>query len=376
MSNPFTYRTERLSLRILDEKSAPLVLDYYTRNRTFHQPWFSARTDSDFTLEHQIRHLEEEQAAFKAGRTLPFFIFQKGQRDRIIGRVAFSNIIRGPFQSCFLGYNLSEEAVGHGYAFEAIQAGLRIVFEDFGLHRVEANIMPHNARSIALAQRLGFRLEGLARHYLEINGRWEDHLHYVKLNEGPLCESSDYPVLTSDRLIIRAIEESDITAVIQYYERNRSYFSQYNPTIQDECFSVAHWQREVALNRHRFENAERFDLGIFLRDKPKHLIGMIDFCSIAPLPYCSCELGYSVDRLMAGRGIMFEALMVALNYLFEGFGINRVYARLHPQNEQSRRLLQFLGFKEEGILRQDVRMQGAFQDLQLMSLLHTDFQRL
>lgn len=376
MSNTFTYRTERLSMRILDESSAPVVLDYYIRNRNFHQPWFSARTDAAFTLEHQRRHLAEDHAAFLAGRSLPFYLFRKGQRNCVIGRVAFSNIIRGAFQSCFLGYNLSEDAVGQGYAFEAIQAGLKIVFDDFKLHRVEANIMPHNVRSISLARRLGFQLEGISRHYLEINGRWEDHLHYVKLNEEPLCVASDYPMLTSDRLIIRQIEESDIPTLIQYYERNQSYLSQYNPMILGDCFSSAHWQREIALARQHFENIERIDFGIFLRDKPSHLIGMIDFCNITPLPYSACELGYSVDKLMAGRGIMFEALMVALHYVFEGFGINRVYARVHPENEQSNRLLQFLGFKDEGIMRQGVYMHDSFQDLQMMSLLHEDFQRI
>ena len=66
---------------------------------------------------------------------------------------------------------------------EALRRGIQIIFEDYGLHRIEASIMPRNQRSIKVTEKLGFVNEGLSRRYLKINGVWEDHIHMVLLNE-------------------------------------------------------------------------------------------------------------------------------------------------------------------------------------------------
>lgn len=376
MPSSYVYYTDRLILKVLDESGAQAVLDYYVRNRQFHQPYFAARDDSVFTLAYQKRMLATEYLDFLAGRSVPLYLFLKEDEHRVIGRISYSNIIKGCFHSCFMGYHLDEHAQGFGYAAEGARAALKIMFKDFKLHRVEANIIPHNARSISLVQRLGFDLEGMSRRYLEINGHWEDHLHYVLLDDEPPCNASDYPVLNSDRLIIRLLEESDIPGLIQYFDRNRQHLDKYNPVEIGLQSSSAYWERQVAISKRNFRNGKRFDFGLFLRDKPSHLVGMINFSDIEPLPFSSCEIGYSVDLLMTGRGIMFEALMVALQYAFEGFGINRIFVRLHVENEQSERLLQFLGFKEEGRIRQGLYLHGAYHDLIQMSILRDDFKRI
>ena len=66
---------------------------------------------------------------------------------------------------------------------EAVNECVRIAFEELGLHRIEANIMPKNKASLGLARKCGFREEGISPKYLKINGVWEDHIHMVKLNE-------------------------------------------------------------------------------------------------------------------------------------------------------------------------------------------------
>ncbi len=372
-ANDYTYSTERLRLSVLDERDAKAVLDYYRHNRDFHQPWFSFRAKSVFTLDHQRQQLELEYNAFLNGRALPLYLFAANEPGQIIGRVAFTNIIRGSFQSCFLGYSLAERSVGHGYAFEAISAALKVIFSDFRLHRVEANIMPHNARSISLAQRLGFRLEGISRRYLEINGRWEDHLRYVKLNEPEFTADADTAEFTGDRIIVRQLDEPDVPAIIKYYERNREWLSEYNPATDPSYLTSAYWQKQIAQQRYILAENTQLDLGLFLPDKPDYLAGMINFSNFEPLPYSSCELGFSVDKLLAGRGIMFEALMLALNYIFSGYGVNRVSARVLPRHEQSLRLLKLLGFQTEGSLRQGVKLHDSFETVSLLSLLSEDF---
>jgi len=93
----------------------------------------------------------------------------------IIGTVNFNGIAPEPFLSTTMGYWIALAHARHGYMTEAIGLAVRHAFTTLGLHRVEANIMPNNKASLALIRRCGFRFEGLALRYLQINGRWADH---------------------------------------------------------------------------------------------------------------------------------------------------------------------------------------------------------
>ncbi|WP_278244288.1 GNAT family N-acetyltransferase [Caldisalinibacter kiritimatiensis] len=92
-------------------------------------------------------------------------------------------MVRGPFLSCFLGYKLDKDEVNKGYMTEALKMGIDIAFNELKLHRIEANIMPKNEASLRIVKKLGFYEEGVAKKYLKINGKWEDHIHMVLLNE-------------------------------------------------------------------------------------------------------------------------------------------------------------------------------------------------
>ena len=83
---------------------------------------------------------------------------------------------QGVSYSCSLGYSLAEDGQGKAYMHEALEAAIHYVFDDLNLHRVNANYMPHNRRSGNVLKRLGFTVEGYARDYLLINGKWEDHI--------------------------------------------------------------------------------------------------------------------------------------------------------------------------------------------------------
>jgi ribosomal-protein-alanine N-acetyltransferase len=89
--------------------------------------------------------------------------------------VNLSEIVRGSFQSAYLGFYAFAPHHGHGYMSEGLSLVIADAFKRGGLHRLEANIQPTNGRSIALVNRLGFRLEGYSRRYLKISGRWRDH---------------------------------------------------------------------------------------------------------------------------------------------------------------------------------------------------------
>jgi ribosomal-protein-alanine N-acetyltransferase len=104
-------------------------------------------------------------------------------QDRTIGSLSLSNIVRGAFQSCHLGYRIDEQEQSQGYMTEALKRLITVAFQEMNLHRLEANIMPRNEASLSVVRKLGFKEEGLAKRYLKINGKWEDHIHMVLLND-------------------------------------------------------------------------------------------------------------------------------------------------------------------------------------------------
>lgn len=179
-----TYETDRLLLRVLDESSAGILLDYYARNKDFLEEWELKRTDDFYTLEAQAAQLQKEYKDFEEERALRLWLFKKDdtEKNRTIGVIAFNNIVRGAFLSCFLGYKLDKAEINKGYVTEALKKGIDVIFNEYKLHRVEANIMPKNTRSLRVTDKLGFYNEGLAKSYLKINGKWEDHIHMVLLN--------------------------------------------------------------------------------------------------------------------------------------------------------------------------------------------------
>jgi len=128
----------------------------------------------------------EQFAAFlercRVDTTACFFICRRTD-GVILGYISLSEIVRGGFQSAYLGYYMGAEFAGQGYMTEAVALMLRYAFVDLKLHRVEANIQPGNVASIALVKRAGFMKEGFSRRYLKICGRWRDHERWTMLAE-------------------------------------------------------------------------------------------------------------------------------------------------------------------------------------------------
>lgn len=367
------FHTSRLQLQILDEAEAGRVADYYRRNRAFHQPWFPSRGDEIFTAAVQRQNLGRELNDFEQGRSLPFWLSLAEDPNRIIGRFIVGSIVHGAFHSGVVSYHLDEQAVGRGLAEEAGTAVIRLAFQDFGLHRVQASILPHNDRSIALAERLGFELEGMSSRYLMINDRWEDHLHYVRLSDGPLHRTADLPLLYGERIRLRPLALADIPQIVAYYERNLTYLAAYNPVDESSVLKPGFWQQQISQSLQQLRQGNRLDLGIFLSDRPDHLVGLIDAHDLHGLPLASGEISYSVDQVLSGQGLVLESLSVALTYLFTECRLRRITARIHPENQRSRKLLEILGFAAEGIERSAVQTRTGWQDLVRYGVLADEF---
>lgn len=179
----FSLQTKRLILGILDETYAENVDAFFQRNMTYLQPWIAKKPNSYYSLEKQTIRLYLQAKDFREQKSARFYLFKKSNSQKIIGNIGLTNIIRGAFWSCHLGYQIEEQEQGKGLMTEALREIVRYAFEDLQLHRIEANVMPRNIASIRVVKKVGFENEGLAKKYLKINKIWEDHYRFVLLNE-------------------------------------------------------------------------------------------------------------------------------------------------------------------------------------------------
>jgi len=97
----------------------------------------------------------------------------------LAGEINLSGVQRGPFQNAYVGYWIDRAHAGQGYVPESLVLMARFAFEDLGLHRIQVAIIPRNAPSRRVVEKLGLREEGVAVRYLAINGVWEDHVRYA-----------------------------------------------------------------------------------------------------------------------------------------------------------------------------------------------------
>ncbi len=176
-------KTERLILKSTNLEDVEAIVEYYRRNQNFLVDYEPAREAFYYTKAYQKMIVQASIDAGLVGSELRYWMALKEEPSKIIGTFAFTNIIMGPFKSCFLGYKGDVDYLRMGYTYEALQAGIEMVFDAYGLHRIEANIMPRNKPSLALVEKLGFYEEGIAVKYLQINGLWEDHVHMVLRNK-------------------------------------------------------------------------------------------------------------------------------------------------------------------------------------------------
>ncbi|WMJ24383.1 GNAT family protein [Paludicola sp. MB14-C6] len=178
-----TYETNRLLLMQSNPRLKKQVLAYYKENDPFLQVTEPKHPNDFVTLATQKVILKQDWIQFQYQTGVRYWIFQKENPERIIGLVGINNIIMGPFQSGYVAYKCHKNELNKGYITEALEKLIFIAFHDLGLHRLEANIMPRNVQSLRVVEKLHFEKEGLAKSYLKINGKWEDHIHFVLLNK-------------------------------------------------------------------------------------------------------------------------------------------------------------------------------------------------
>jgi [ribosomal protein S5]-alanine N-acetyltransferase len=153
-------------------------------SREFLAPWEPTWAADELSRSAFRRRIRRYQREIRGDLSYPFFVFRKTD-NLLIGGCTLSNVRRGVTQSAAIGYWIGERYARHGHMHAALTAVLPFVFQVLALHRLEAACIPENEASRALLLKVGFREEGRARRYLQINGEWRDHVLFALLEDDP-----------------------------------------------------------------------------------------------------------------------------------------------------------------------------------------------
>jgi len=174
-----TLRSENTLLRL------PQLSDYqqwYTlrrESREFLRPFEPRWTEADLARRIFVTRVKRAREEAEEGTDYSLFIFQPdGNKERLVGGITLSNVRRRAAQFVNLGYWMGQQYAGKGLMTEAVATCLPFVFETLDLHRIHAAFLPGNTPSRRVLEKNGFVEEGFAEKYLQINGRWEDHVMF------------------------------------------------------------------------------------------------------------------------------------------------------------------------------------------------------
>lgn len=174
--------TQRLNIRLAGPGEEGLILNFYLENQNHLSQWDPEKSENFYTEAYWFEKISSALELASEEKEFRFHLFLK-ETSELIGMCSVVNIERGPFQNCRLGYKISYKYEGQGLMSEALSEVIRFCFEDLRLHRIEANYIPTNNKSAALLERHQFEKYGIAKNYLKIAGRWQDHVLTCLINK-------------------------------------------------------------------------------------------------------------------------------------------------------------------------------------------------
>ena len=172
--------TERMTLRPPIHADFRPWTELRRESREFLSPWEPSWADDHLSRRAFANRVYWAQRSVAQGTALPLFLIRR-EDEMLLGAITLDNIRRGPAQTGTLGYWTGERFARRGYMREAISAVVHHAFHRMDLSRIEAACLPENAPSRGLLESCGFKYEGVAQSFLQINGRWRTHVLYSAL---------------------------------------------------------------------------------------------------------------------------------------------------------------------------------------------------
>jgi ribosomal-protein-alanine N-acetyltransferase len=177
--------TERLTVRLARPGMQAAIARFLGENFEGHlDRWSPPTAPGFFTEAFWAERLVIAVDEYHVDRAVRFVLQPRGASlsGEVIGTCNYTNIVRGAFHACHLGYQIARDRQGQGLMAEALRAANHFMFDTLRMHRIMANFRPENERSRRLLERLGFIEEGFARRYLYIDGAWRDHVLTALVN--------------------------------------------------------------------------------------------------------------------------------------------------------------------------------------------------
>ena len=172
--------TERLTLRLPRHSDFPAWSSIRAESVEFLTPWEPAWAADHLTRRSFTNRVYWAQRSVNKGSAVPVFL-ERRDTGALLGAITLDNIRRGPAQAGTLGYWMGQQHARQGYMREAIMALVHYAFTTMDLSRIEAACLPENTASRGVLEKSGFKYEGVAQSYLQINGRWKNHVLFANL---------------------------------------------------------------------------------------------------------------------------------------------------------------------------------------------------
>jgi len=172
--------TDRMSLRAPHHSDYRAWTELRHASAGFLTPWEPTWSPDHLTRKAFTNRVYWAQRSISFGTAMPLFLLRRTD-DVLLGAITLDNVRRGPAQAGTLGYWIGAAYARHGFMREAIEAVVHHAFQELDISRVEAACLPENAASRGVLEKSGFKYEGVAQSYLQINGRWRNHVLYANL---------------------------------------------------------------------------------------------------------------------------------------------------------------------------------------------------
>src|SRR3954468_22877702 len=177
-------RTPRLFIRPMRAEDRAQFVSFYERSWTEMAPWFPTRRSGETFEQTFEKTLEKGNKG--AADASEFRLVGFTRENQLVAFFGLMQIVRGAFESGVASWCVHSQFTRQGLCTEGVMGVLDLAFAappvGLGLHRVQANVIPTNTPSVRVAEKAGFRREGLGRNYLKINGEWRDHAFFAKLS--------------------------------------------------------------------------------------------------------------------------------------------------------------------------------------------------
>lgn len=178
----------------------------------------------------------------------------------------------------------------------------------------------------------------------------------------------------TDNLILKVENEDNARKVLELYQRNRTAFERFEPTRPHDFYTVEYHRQILSREYKMYLSGTFLRYYIFLKIRPNRIIGSVNFNIYHDNDTPFAEIGYKIDALHQNQGLAYEACMSAFTVIKKDYGINRVDARIHPDNEASKRLAEKIGFTPIRLEPKCANILGKYEDLIRYSVNISDIQ--